>query len=717
MKRLMPAAFYLALALALMAPLLPEGYYVTLDMKFGPSSFMDHQFDDFYGFIPSSYGAYFPIRMMLAAVSWATSPEIAEKLLLFSILFLSGISAHSLVPEKEGLARYFAGLMYLVNPFVFVRFLAGHWSFLLSYALWPLCLKHFMEFLEEPRSAGKFASVALLTGAAAVSSHGVIMLLAVYAFAALFHLLRKGLELETVKRLALLSAAVLVMNLYWIIPTVLLYGDTYAPAQPEDYLGDFSPQSSKLSLGAALATLHGFWRGGFFLTMDVFGFWYLLYFPILALAVIGLIRLIRERALTALLFIAIFLAGFLLALGQASPLSWLFSAFGESFPLYFLFRDSQKFVGLMALSYSYLGALGASSVASMIPKRKAIIVVILCLLPVAYDFGFFGLFGQIRPTIYPPDWGTAEASMSGDSVDGRVLVIPAFLYNWYPWINATQKTAASPATQFFSRPVMREQNVMTSSVYSDVRDPQGRYLSFLQSNRERINETAELLAPLGIRYIIVLKNYTESTHSLFLFKRKAGVAGMTETLDLPSLYLFRNEKASGTFISTDHPGNGTFKELLELSSKEELFSPVKYEMITPARYRIVDAGGRHIIYTGPPSRFFSYGGKAPETWYGIASSFEAGPAGGEFVNSLFPAILALFILSWMLGLYLIFRPPLLAAPALVALGGALSVLIFDGNLSPPGIGALLLLSAALVAVVKTGLIKGIAGVPGTQKGF
>ena len=49
---------YALIALLIMLPLLGPGYYLTLDMQFGPGSFSDFQFSELYGTGPSQYGAY-----------------------------------------------------------------------------------------------------------------------------------------------------------------------------------------------------------------------------------------------------------------------------------------------------------------------------------------------------------------------------------------------------------------------------------------------------------------------------------------------------------------------------------------------------------------------------------------------------------------------------------------------------------------------------------
>ena len=95
---LVAALLYLLMAFLVMFPLLKPGYYLALDMPFGPNTFADARYGDFYGIQPSSYGAYFPIRMVMGALSDIIGTEGVEKLLLFAILFLCGFSMHLSLP-------------------------------------------------------------------------------------------------------------------------------------------------------------------------------------------------------------------------------------------------------------------------------------------------------------------------------------------------------------------------------------------------------------------------------------------------------------------------------------------------------------------------------------------------------------------------------------------------------------------------------------------
>lgn len=694
---------YLVFALLVTLPLLRPGYYLALDMQAGPNSYADIRFDDFYGEEPSSYGAYFPTRMVLAAISDIIGPEAAEKLLLFTILFLCGACAHFSLPKEHGNARYLAGLLYMLNPFVFVRFLAGHWSLLLSYAVWPLALLSFSQFLEKPGERRSFVKSALLITFAAVSSHGVIMLLVCCALMLVFHLLKNragaGLInlLALMKPLALLAGATLALNLFWIVPTILLFGNVYSPVSPEAYLADFKPLPTDMPLEASILTMHGFWRYGFIYTKDVFQYWYVPFILIVALACAGVIALLRRKAHHALFLLAVLTIGFLLALGDAGPLSFIFTIFGEQLPLYMIFRDSQKFVGMICLAYSMLGSYGADHIMRSLPRWRPAVLALILLLPVFYNFGFFNFLGQIGTTQYPADWVEAGRIISADPSETRVLVLPPYMYNTYSWSNAAQKTLASPASHLFSKPVIVSQSIIMPHVYSDVKDPYGDYLAYILKKRQHINNTAELLVPLNARYIVLLKDYDDSDAYLWLFKRKGGVDNITLVYEGDSLYLFRNELATGPLLASADAGEGDFQQLANMSTKG-LSQDVSYAHINPVTYRITGCGAPYLFYAAPAGPFVGFDGNPPAPWHAIANTFPfSGP--GILGNGVFPISLALFLLAWLLAIALLIQPQKTSFILLAASALPLYILAWEGILGPHAIGVLLAISLASACIV------------------
>ncbi|MCI0503254.1 hypothetical protein L0Y65_00925 [Candidatus Micrarchaeota archaeon] len=689
---------YLALATALVAPLMEPGYYLTLDMQFGPNSFSNSQFGDFYGFAPSSYGAYFPLKMALSAISELVSVELAEKLLIFSIFLLCGLSMHLALPRELGASRLYGGMLYMINPFVFIRFLAGHWSLLLSYSLWPIALAWFMEFLDRPNDMRILAKVALATSAAAVSSHGVIMLLAAYAVVFSFRAFRLGKAAELLKPSLILALTVLALNSYWIIPTALLFGQTYNPAPAAAYLQDFSPTDRSLSVEAAVLSMHGFWRGGFFQTKDILPEWPILFIAIVLLSAAGALYLFRIKRYLAVSLIVIFLAAFLLALGRSSPVSWVFTAMGNAVPVHMLFRDSQKFVGLLCLAYSFLGAYGVHSIRSLFPRISPVFLIASLLIVIAFDYSIFGFQGQVGITNYPEDWYRAERIIQSDPVNSSILALPPYLYGTYPWLNSVQKTLGTPASQFFSKPVITSSAVVTANVYGDTRDSWGNYLSYLFKKRQYVNDTASILAPLNVRYILIFKQYDIYDNYLWLFQRRGGVRDIELVYEGESAYLFRNNLAGGSIYASEDPGLEGFWSLVDSGAAGLIWQDGAFEKMHPFKYLIGPSNSTYIVLPNPDGSYFEYNGQSASDWHGIGSVFiNTGP--GFIINRLYYATLALFALSWSLALILLCGHSLRHAAAAALFGAAIFFLAGEGILYPVHLGALLIMTASAGLIV------------------
>ncbi|MBU0532688.1 hypothetical protein KKB44_04295 [Candidatus Micrarchaeota archaeon] len=691
-KEYWPLLVYGILAFIIMIPLLPPGYYLALDMQFGPNSFADFHFGSFYGYSASPYGATMPLDLILATLSDISSVVIIQKLLLFLILFSCGAAMHFSLPKEYGNARYFGGLFYMLNPFVFIRFLAGHWTLLFSYAFWPIAILFFSKFLKRPDKKN-LIQVALITFLISINIHALLMLLFVYLV--LFLLSKPSLKL--IKQTLILAFLVVLLNLFWIVPTVLMFETNYSPASTEAYLADFGAEGDILSI----ITLHGFWRGGFTYTKDVFDLWYIPFVLIFALVSFGFIKMTNTPFAISLLLIFIFAVLFTLA-GFISSIIGPIADF-----IFFVFRDTQKFVGLLALVYSMLGTCGLYHLTQNLRDHQRTLLLLLILsLPIIYNYGFFGFLGQIGPTTYPEDWAEADRIIAVDPIESNILVLPLHLYTYYPWVNSTQKTLGNPASQFFSKRVITTSNIETRNIYSDSNNPIDSYLLYLRQNQDNINNTAEMLLPLNVRYIIIHKTNNEYMHYLPLYYRCSPVPingsideNIVPHIDLvyegPTLYLFRNNLATGPFIGSNETGNANFTDL---AGKNIYSTYVSYEKITPASYQILNSSSQHLVFTRPYNNFIEFNDNEAVPWYQIANGFTYSEP-GIIKNKMFYFVLALFLLSWALILFLLINPNYMGTTILSCNFIVLYLLTSNGFLTPPMIGALLIVSIIIASFI------------------
>jgi len=84
-----------------------------------------------------------------------------------------------------------------------------------------------------------------------------------------------------------------------------------------------------------------------------------------------------------------------------------------------------------------------------------------------------------------------------------VLALPWHLYEPYPWTQ--QRVVASPAGQYFERPVLASPDPEKPGVTSPLADPRAAYLEYLFRHGGSLSRFGNLVAPLGVRYVLLSK--------------------------------------------------------------------------------------------------------------------------------------------------------------------------------------------------------------------
>jgi hypothetical protein len=167
-----PWLWFSFVALVVTAPLLGAGYLLLLDYPSGPALPHVPLLP-----LPSSgdVGSGTPF-LALEALLRHVQVWLPDKVLLLAPIVLGGVGLYRLARSRFGVraaAAAYGATLYVVNPFVADRYLAGHLFFLLGFALLPWALQPVMDLLEEPdRRAGVRVGLWLF-GLAAIDLHAV----------------------------------------------------------------------------------------------------------------------------------------------------------------------------------------------------------------------------------------------------------------------------------------------------------------------------------------------------------------------------------------------------------------------------------------------------------------------------------------------------------------------------------------------------------------
>jgi hypothetical protein len=493
---------YAILALAVAGPLLGAGLVLSIDLAETPRSTLSGA----YWGLPVGTNAgtlgRLPFDALLHLAGALGVVPIAQKLLLLGIVFLAGLGMHRFAAARAP-GRFYAGVLYAVNPFVYERLLAGQWFLLLGYALIPWAFAAFLSVsAEHPGRAWRFAALTALTGFASAHMAALLGILCVAALIA-----RGGSWRERRWPAAALLLAALA-SLLWLLPTPGLaeLWSHVGGGQLQLYrtFGDprWGPVLTVLGLG-------GFWNdtGPAFTTLAV---WPLFVLVMLALALWGA-SLASDRRLALAVGVCGAL-GAVAALGVSSGLTsgatvWLMGhvAFLRSF------RETDKTVALLAVAYAWLGAPAVDELVSG-PRRRApgagpvrrargLVVgtaVLAALVPLLYGVRELGGdWGALHAVSFPASWSEADPLLARSA---RTLFLPFHGYLHLSFTHA--RVTYNPAPSFFSTPILASRAVDQDPAHQDVQDPEQTEVTALLADPGHPG-VARCLAALGIADVLI----------------------------------------------------------------------------------------------------------------------------------------------------------------------------------------------------------------------
>ncbi|WP_396611357.1 hypothetical protein ACH9L7_14255 [Haloferax sp. S1W] len=581
----LPGAYFTVLSLLVFVPLLDPGFVLTLDMIFAPNT--DYLQFGLHTKGPLYYGRI-PFLLALDALALFFDDWIIQKLVLVSLPVVSGLSMYaayesqreSTVSESRSseakqyligesprsftasksratLPALFAGTLYAINPFVYVRVLAGHWYFLLGYAFVPLAVVAFDHYVDSNRDDGLVRAVGWTTVVSVFDPHATVLVAVAGCClwgVKVVPLVRsetsadsKADARESVRRFGSFCLVVAAANAYWLLPALVtaVGGGTHLSTISGADLTVFSARGTVAgNVPLSVAMLYGFWRGAATTTFDVLPLWFVgaIFAGFVYLTVYGALHNWSESSVRGLVLTSVF--GFVLSLGVSTTVTEpLVRALVDFVPILRGMRDSQKFVGLLVLTYAMLGARGVDALVlprilsiskSLDVSRFALPVLasrfappalasrfapltvasrlvplalafLLVLSPLVYTAPMVGGFDdQLDTTTYPESWHEANDQL-GDG-PGRVLFLPWHQYLTFSW---TERRIATPAELFFDRRVIEGHNIEVGGIETRATDPtRTRVREVLQSATDTSHSTTDpslgdQLASVGIEYVVL----------------------------------------------------------------------------------------------------------------------------------------------------------------------------------------------------------------------
>ena len=507
MRRALVVAWYAALTLLVAWPLLGRGYVFALDHAMGPNvarlygDYVLHNVANL-----QNKGGY---ALLLAALVGALGVVVAQKLILFGPFLVAGLGAHVLA-KRSGAGTpgaLFAGTLYALSPFAYVRAVVGQSGVLWMYALLPLVLLAWLAAARGSRR-GLVAAALLVTLVGVFQGHGLLLSgILIGAHLVALAIRREDLR-QPLKAASVLLLALLALNAWWWAPVVFA-SDAGLPTGDAAEKAFFATRAESLpSVGHAALTLQGFWRAGYE-PYYASGAALLLPAAMLFLALQGLVLGARNPLHLGVGVAG--LVGLVLGMGPSSTLARpLFEFAWDHVPLFQAFREPQKLLALLALAYALLGARAVHEwvgwARAWRPGRAAPLVATAALLALPLAAAAVsplanGFDGQLKTAQYPEGWREVEDATAG--CDGVMLVAPWHLYMDVGFVPNPDKRVTNPAKTYFSCPVLASEDIEAGS--DAPRDPRQAYVRRWLVDAPEVRDLGNLLSPLDVQYVLVLK--------------------------------------------------------------------------------------------------------------------------------------------------------------------------------------------------------------------
>ncbi len=524
-KKILPYLIFIALTLAVMLPLYKPGFIFLLDMTFTPHLDLSDYIQD--GRIPS----HFPIIMLIKLTGFILPMDIIQKIILSLLLLLPAIFMYQLSKKWLGNAwATFAGVLYMLNPWVYERFLAGHWLVLLGYAFLPLLLKLFQDLIvtKNKKSFIKFGILFALYPIFSIHfAYISIFLLVTQSIIYYWHNKKTITTRELVNAIQagiILLIVTIIVNSFWLL-YFFKTGTTYAAITAQDFAGFQTVSSGSWGVFDNVMALYGFWNNDYVLPKEIFPYWKFITTAILLLSGIGAYRAWRAKNTLGLTVTLLFVPMLIISAGVAHNFSKPIIEFLYAyFPGFKGLRETAKLTSLVALSYALLAPLGGKWIADTlapfvaIPTRitKLTILIICLLLPITSTVTMFnGFDNQLQPTYYPASWIQANQQLNTDNAT-KVLVLPWWGYVRLPF--AQNNLVSNPAKRFFDTPVLAGNNFDNQYLKQAPTDLDTIIVE-LVDGKVNIDDTIPYFKSQDISHIVLLQE-ADTAHYQFLNQSK-----------------------------------------------------------------------------------------------------------------------------------------------------------------------------------------------------
>ena len=337
-------------------------------------------------------------------------------------------------------------LVFFFNPFVYSRIMIGGLGVLLSYILMPVYIFYLLSFFEKGINEKSLIKLSIaMTLVSLFSIHFFVINMIIFFAASFWFYLYTDQKVSVkryVKYIVIFVVLLVLLNAFWI--QGIFSGQAFSKTDSNDQ----SSLLNNIPTVAKILAMSGFWREPAQVsTFDMFPVfvWYILLAFILISLLAGYYYFANEKRKK--FFYTLFWSGLILAVGVP---------YLDYLPFFSSFKDNNKFVSLIAISYAYFLPTFFLGLKDKMKKLKFLPVLFLVALVILFSFPLIGLKDQVKPVDYPSSYSDLNAFFNSKEISGKIIYLPWQNYLTYKW---TEKSSSDgrisvPINQILYYPVI-----------------------------------------------------------------------------------------------------------------------------------------------------------------------------------------------------------------------------------------------------------------------
>jgi hypothetical protein len=404
-------------------------------------------------FVDYTYPTFFTLPKLMSLNDYTTTMnlfhllqfvfvflKIPEILFQFSIIISFIISFYYIKHLLKDKIHYLLfSFIYFFNPFVYSRIMIGQVGVLLAYLFIPVFIYYLFGFFNILDKKSFIKMILAFSLSSLFSIHFFVINFIIFLIASFLYYIKYP-KIQTNKKikkyfllLLYLILLLILLNSFWLQGYFI---DPMTSQINEEHIDFFSPKMSEnIPAVAKITSMWGFWReSGYTRTFNLIPIplWYIMVFILVLLLTISFLN--AENKKEKYFFFTLFWLGLILGTGISHPyFASFFDYIYKHVPLFNGFRDSHKFVSLIALSYAYFIPLLLLKIKQYKKFYFISSLIFMIVFILAFTFPLIFLNNQLKSVEYPSDYYGLNDYLNMQDIKGNIIYLPWQNYLTYNW--------------------------------------------------------------------------------------------------------------------------------------------------------------------------------------------------------------------------------------------------------------------------------------------